>query len=255
MEVAVAGALVAILSACVFRGILTVKHNSQALAQRIAAQGVCMHRYEEMKAVAWENVLDETFPATNVLLCSLSKDPTKGRLMATVSNMVSGVDEPPLRKHVDIFCTWTFRGRERTEILRGEIVNGYSTYAKFGPLSGTIDLNPNYNRPQMFYVRTTEGTVYTQANIETLPSSFSATTLVVMPGGGGRQSISLDGATQTIANGKTVAFIASELSDPIVVSISKTTSTIPSEIDGGEPTTITSYSAAISCGNVSFSYR
>ena len=53
MEVAIAGALVAILSACVFRGILTVKQNSQALAQHIAAQGLCMQRYEEMKSVAF----------------------------------------------------------------------------------------------------------------------------------------------------------------------------------------------------------
>ena len=75
MEVAVAGALVAILSACVFRGILTVKHNSQTVAQRIAAQGVCMHRYEEMKAVAFENIDLTTFPNTTVLLAALNKDP------------------------------------------------------------------------------------------------------------------------------------------------------------------------------------
>ena len=71
MEVAVAGALVAILSACVFRGILTVKDHARATADRIAAQGLCMERYESMKAVAWENVDDTGFPTTNVLLSSL----------------------------------------------------------------------------------------------------------------------------------------------------------------------------------------
>ena len=99
MEVAVAGALVAVLSTCVFRGILTVRHNSQTTAQRIAAQGVCMHRYEEMKAVAFENIDLTTFPNTTVLLAALNKDPTKGRLEAVVSNSIA-VTVPPLRMEI-----------------------------------------------------------------------------------------------------------------------------------------------------------
>lgn len=261
MEVAVAGALVAILSACVFRGILTVKHNSQTLAQRIAAQGVCMQRYEEMKAVAFENVDASGFPATNVLLSSLSKDPSKGRLMADISNTITpDVQDGVQVKKVDITCTWTFRGRTRTEALHGVIVDGYSTYAQSGSLStpDPIDLNPNYPKPQMFYIRSTSGEVYTQANIDEMPSSLNATTVVIMPGGSGRQSISLDGSSKSIHNGKTIAFTASSLADPIVVSFSRTTDTIPVEGENGEVVdTLTEihYSAALSCGNVSFSYK
>ena len=141
MEVAVAGALVAILSACVFRGILTVKHNSQTTAQRIAAQGVCMHRYEEMKSVAFENIDLTTFPTATVLLAALNKDPAKGRLEAVVSNsIVTATEDGVLMKKVDITCTWTFRGRTRTEALHGVIVDGYSTYAESGALSGSIAL-------------------------------------------------------------------------------------------------------------------
>ena len=254
MEVAVAGALVAILSACVFRGILTVKQNSQALAQRIAAQGLCMQRYEEMKSVAFENVDGLYFPATNVLLASLSKDPTKGRLMAELSNVVelSPMDGVQVKK-VDITCSWTFRGRTRTEVLHGFIVDGYSTYAESGSLSATIDINPNYPLPQMFYVRTTDGTVYSQLNIAQMPSSMNATTVVVMPGGGGRQSVTLRGDSKSVSNEKTVAFTAAELSDPIVVSVTTTSDTVAT--GEGESMDVTRYRVTLSCGNASFSYK
>lgn len=46
MEVAVSGALVAILSLCVFRGIVVVRQNAQVTALRIAAQGACLNQYE-----------------------------------------------------------------------------------------------------------------------------------------------------------------------------------------------------------------
>ena len=263
MEVAVAGFLVALLSACVFRGILTVKQNSQALAQRIAAQGLCVQRYEEMKSVAYEVIDETTFPMTNVLLCSLSKDPTKGRLMAEITNGVTEFieDSGHLKwKNVDITCRWTFRGRLHTETLHGMIVDEYSTYAEHGSLTTPepIDLNPNYPKPQMFYIRSTSGEVYTQANIDEMPSSLNATTVVVMPGGGGRQSISLDGSSKSIHNGKTVAFTASSLADPIEVTFSKTTDLIPVEGESGEVVDtlkVTRYSATFSCGNASFSYK
>lgn len=255
MEVAVAGFLVALLSACVFHGILTVKQNSQTLAQRIAAQGLCLQRYEEMKSVAWNNITTLAFPATNVLLCSLSKDPAKGRLMAELSNEIitNTVQDEVNVALVDITCSWTFRGRPHSEVLHGMIVDEYSTYAQSGALSATININPNYQLPQMFFVRTTDGSAYSQLNIADLPGSFNATTVVVMPGGGGRQSITLDGSNKSVSNGKTVAFTASSLGDPVRVSVSTTTDTISTE--DGESMDVTRYTLHLSCGNASFSYR
>ena len=255
MEVAVAGFLVALLSACVFRGILVVKQNAQATAQRIAAQGVCMHRYEEMKAVAWDVIDGNSFPATNVLLASLSKDPAKGRLMAEVSNDIAPetLDGVAIKK-VDISCTWTFRGRQRTETLHGVIVNGYSTYAESGSLSATIELNPNYPSPQMFYARGVDGSVYTQLDLASLPSSFSATTVVFMAGGGGRQSLSFNGSDKAVSNEKTVAFTAAELSDPIQVSVSSRQESVGGSEDGSNETVVR-YTLGLSCGQASFSYK
>lgn len=255
MEVAVAGALVALLSACVFRGILTIKDHARATADRIAAQGLCMERYESMKAVAWENVDESGFPSTNILLSSLSKDPTKGRLMAEISNVI----EPDILeggvqvKNVEITCSWTFRGRPRSETLRGVIVDGYSTYAEAGALSATIDLNPNYPLPQMFYIRTVDGSVYTQLNLSELPSSLNATTVVVMAGGGGRQSVTLGSTSKSISNEKTVAFTAAALSDPIQVSVSTTTDTVMTGDD--ESQEVTRYALSLSCGMASFSFK
>ena len=254
MEVAVAGALVALLSACVFRGILTVKQNSQALAQRIAAQGVCMHRYEEMKSIAWDLVDESTFPATNVLLASLNRDPTKGRLEAEISNVITpDVQDGVNLKKADITCTWTFRGRTHSEVLHGVIVDGYSTYAEMGSLSGSLVLNPTYARPQMFYARGVDGSTYTQLDLDTMPSSFNATTVVVMPGGGGKQTFSFNGANRTVSNEKTVAFTAGGLDDPISVSVSKSVNTI--EIDEGGSEEVTVYTLGLSCGQSSFSYK
>ena len=244
MEVAVAGALVAILSACVFRGIVVVRQNSQTTAQRIAAQGVCMHRYEEMKAVAFEMVDEMTFPATNVLLAALNKDPAKGRIMATLSNTITLAADAPQRKNVDITCAWTFRGRTRTEVLHGIIVDGYSTYAECGSLSATIDLNPNYERPVEFYARGTDGSVYTQSTLALLPSSFEATTIVVKPGGSDRQDVTLAGTTKQIPNDKVFSFTAGSLANPISVSVTKTAT--------GE---LTKYSLTLSSDKVSFSYK
>ena len=255
MEVAVAGAIVALLSACVFRGILTVKDHARATADRIAAQGLCMERYESMKAVAWENVTEDAFPATNILLSSLSKDPEKGRLMAEISNVI----EPDILeggvqvKNVEITCSWTFRGRTRSETLHGVIVDGYSTYAEAGALSATINLNPHYPLPQMFYIRTVDGTVYTQLNISELPSSMRATTVVVMPGGGGRQSVSLGGEDRSVSNEKTIAFTAAALSDPLVLSVSTASDTV--ETSEGETESVTRYTMSVSCGMASFSFR
>ena len=56
-------------------------------------------------------------------------------------------------------------------------------------------------------------------------------------------------------HGKTIAFTAAELADPIVVSISTTTDTIPLETEGGGSMEVTRYSATFSCGNASFSYK
>ena len=250
IEVAVAGALVAILSACVFRGILTVKHNSQTVAQRIAAQGVCLHRYEEMKSVAFENIDDTwSFPPTTVLLASLNKDPSKGRLEAVVSNHTEMVMPPPngvLMKSVDITCMWTFRGRPRTETLHGVIVDGYSTYAESGSLSGTIHLNPNFERPVLFYAKTTDGEIYTQSTISSMPSSFQATTLVMKPGGRGDQSVLFNGSSKRLSNDKVVAFIAGGLDHPISVSFTKTS---------GDTEDATGYSISFSCDKASFSYK
>ena len=255
MEVAVAGALVAILSACVFRGILTVKDHARATADRIAAQGLCMERYESMKAVAWENVDDTGFPTTNVLLSSLSKDPTKGRLMAEITNsIVPDILEGGVKvKNVAITCRWTFRGRLRSETLHGVIVDGYSTYAVSGPLSATLDLNPNYAIPQMFYIRTVDGATYTQLNLSEMPSTLRATTVVVMPGGGGRQSVTLGGASRSVANGKTIAFTAHALSDPLVVSVATGTESVAT--DEGESQNVTRYTLSLSCGQASMSYK
>ena len=247
MEVAVAGALVAILSACVFRGILTVKHNSQTVAQRIAAQGVCMHRYEEMKAVAFENIDLASFPTATVLLAALNKDPAKGRLEAVVSNSIAlDVRDGVQMWKVDITCTWTFRGRTRSEALHGMIVNGYSTYAESGSLSGTINLNPNFERPVLFYAKSTDGEVYTQSNLSSMPSSFEATTLVMKPGGRGDQTILFNGGSKRLSNDKVVAFIAGGLDQPISVSFTKTT---------GDTEDATGYSISISCDKASFSYK
>jgi hypothetical protein len=247
MEVAVAGALVAILSACVFRGILTVKHNSQTVAQRIAAQGVCLHRYEEMKSVAWENIDDASFPTATVLLAALNKDPAKGRLEAVVSNSIAlDVRDGVQMWKVDITCTWTFRGRTRSEALHGMIVNGYSTYAESGNLSGTINLNPNFERPVLFYAKSTDGEVYTQSNLSSMPSSFEATTLVMKPGGRGDQSVLFDGGSRRLSNDKVVAFIAGGLDHPISVSFTKTT---------GDTEDATGYSISFSCDKASLSYK
>ena len=246
MEVAVAGALVAILSACVFRGILTVKHNSQTVAQRIAAQGVCLHRYEEMKSVAFENIDPVSFPTATVLLAALNKDPAKGRLEAVVSNsIVTATEDGVLLKKVNITCTWTFRGRTRSEALHGVIVDGYSTYAESGSLSGTIHLNPNFERPVLFYAKGTDGTVYTQSDISSMPSSFEATTLVMKPGGRGDQTILFDGSSRRLSNDKVVAFIAGGLDHPISVSFTKTA------VDEDN----SNYSISFSCDKASFSYK
>ena len=246
MEVAVAGALVAILSACVFRGILTVKHNSQTVAQRIAAQGVCMHRYEEMKAVAFENIDGTTFPTATVLLAALNKDPAKGRLEAVVSNSIAvATEDGVLMKKVDITCTWTFRGRTRSEALHAVITDGYSTYAESGSLSGTIKLNPNFERPVLFYAKTVDGEVYTQSDVSTMPSSFEATTLVMKPGGRGDQTVLFDGGSRRLSNDKVVAFIAGGLDHPISVSFTKTA------VDEDN----SNYSISFSCDKASFSYK
>jgi hypothetical protein len=226
-----------------------VKQNSQVTAQRIAAQGVCLHRYEEMKAVAFENIDDHSsFPPTTVLLAALNKDPSKGRLEAVVSNHTAVVDPPPdgvLLKSVDITCTWTFRGRTHTEALHGMIADVYSTYAESGTLSGTINLNPNFERPVLFYAKGTDGTVYTQSDISSMPSSFEATTLVMKPGGRGDQTILFGGSSRRLSNDKVVAFIAGGLDHPISVSFTKTT------VDDDN----SNYSISFSCDKASFSYK
>jgi len=244
-EVAIAGFLVALLSACVFRGIIIVQQNSQATAQRIAAQGVCMHRYEEMKAVAFENIDENLFPATNVLLASLSKDPSQGLIMADLANTITTSDDAPLRKMVDITCSWTFRGRTRTETLHGVIVDGYSTYAECGSLSGTLELNPNLERPLIFYAKGTDGSVYTQSTLSKVPSSFTATTLVIKPGGSDRQNVNIQGDDRAISNDKVVSYIAGGLDKPISCTFST------SESSEGR----TLYSLSFSCDMAAFSYK
>ena len=175
--------------------------------------------------------------------------------MAEISNAIEpGILEGGVQvKNVEITCSWTFRGRPRSETLRGVIVDGYSTYAEAGALSATINLNPNYSLPQMFFIRTVDGTIYTQLNISELPASLRATTIVVMPGGGGRQSISLGGEDKSVSNEKTIAFTASALSDPLVLSVSTVSDTI--ETSEGTTESVTRYTMSVSCGMASFSFK
>ena len=76
----------------------------------------------------FENIDDASFPTATVLLAALNKDPAQGRLEAVVSNSIAvATEDGVLMKKVDISCTWTFRGRTRTEALHGVLVDGYST--------------------------------------------------------------------------------------------------------------------------------
>lgn len=247
IEVAVAGALMALLSACVFRGIVVVEQSSRATAQRIAAQGACMNRYEELKAVAFENISEEFYPPAQVVLASMSKDPARGRLMGTVFTAITNVVENGAEfAMVDIRCSWTFRGRTRTEELHGLIANQYSTYAEAGSLStGDLDLNPNFERPVMFYALATDGSVYTQSTLSEMPDSFEAVTVVMKPGGKQSQEISLGSSSKSVSNDKIVSYIARDPGTPITVNFAKTTN---------PDTNGTDYRISLSSDAVSFSY-
>jgi hypothetical protein len=247
IEVAVAGALVALLSACAFRGIAVVEQNSRATAQRIAAQGACLNRYEELKAVAFENISEEFYPDRQVVLASMSKDPSRGLLMGTVHTAITNVVEDGAEfAMVDIKCTWMFRGRTRSEELHGLIANQYSTYAESGSLStGDLELNPNFERPVMFYALATDGSVYTQSTLASMPASFEAVTIVMKPGGKQAQEISLGSESKHVSNDKIVSYIARDPGTPIMVNFARTTNP---ETNG------TDYRISLSSEAVSFSY-
>ena len=247
IEVAVAGALVALLSACAFRGIAVVEQNSRATALRIAAQGACLNRYEELKAVAFENISEEFYPAQQVVLASMSKDPSRGLLMGTVKTAITNVVEDGAEfAMVDITCTWTFRGRTRSEELHGLIANQYSTYAESGSLStGDLELNPNFERPVMFYALATDGSVYTQSTLASMPASFEAVTIVMKPGGKQAQEISLGEEHKHVSNDKIVSYIARDPGTPIMVNFARTTNP---ETNG------TDYRISLYSEAVSFSY-
>lgn len=242
------GALVAILSLCVFRGIVVVRQNAQTTALRIAAQGACLNQYEALKAVAFETIAEEFHPPAQVLLASLSKDPARGRILGTVTTAVTNLVEDGAQfAKVDIRCDWTFRGRPRSEELHALIANQYSTFAESGSLStGELTLNPNFDRPVLFYALGTDGSVYTQSTLSKMPSSFQAATIVMKPGGKGAQEIDLGPEKRSVLNDKVVSYIARDASTPIQVDFTRTPSPGTDGVD---------YRISLSCDAVSFSYQ
>ena len=104
----------------------------------------------------------------------------------------------------------------------------------------------------MFYARGTDGSVYTQANLSSMPGSFTASTIVIKPGGGGRQDITIGGNTKSVSNDKVFSFTAAGLGNPISVSVTKHTVTVTTD---GESSSLVNYSLALSCDQASFSYR
>jgi len=97
----------------------------------------------------------------------------------------------------------------------------------------------------MFYALATDGSVYTQSTLASMPASFEAVTIVMKPGGKQAQEISLGEESKHVSNDKIVSYIARDPGTPIMVNFARTTNP---ETNG------TDYRISLYSEAVSFSY-
>lgn len=233
IEAVIASVLVCLLAFCAYRGVTTVRGSARAMADRVAAQGLCLAKLEKIRSIAYEEV-NRGNPAcatTNVVLNILPGFGEGNSLMATLSvDINSGAEgeiRSPAYKDVTVWCKWTFMGRERKESVSAYIVDGYNTYAEVVSHNGEeIDLTPSGKRPSTFLIEAANGVTYDATNLPELASmgSVEVSTIVFCPGDG-------NGKTSTYSRG----------SEPILMSIQENGA-------GG-------YRMLLSCENASYSSR
>lgn len=240
MEVVIASVLVCLLALCVYNGVSTVRGSARTMADHVAAHGLCVSKFERMKAIAFEDV------TTNNIVCApeqvvLNKLPGFGagaelKAWVSVTNITLGGSTAagtPSYKKVNIVCSWDFFGRHRTEEMEGIIVDGYSTYSEVIELdlSGFV-LNPNKEFPASMLIVSAEkeeaedGTMhpvyYDWQDLDSLAGkALTATAVVVHPGGSDAQKPFLDSPNRKIENSKTASFSCSDPAYPIHVRIRK----------------------------------
>ena len=255
VEVVIASVIACILALCAYRALAILGESSRATADRVAAQGQCISKMERVRATAYEDItmgsavcgVENDVPL-NVLGISGTVNAkvwvdsiTEGRLGDTLS---------PEFKTVKVCCSWTHRGRTRTESISGFIVNGYTTYANIISLSvAGLELNPNLDSPATFFVNGFETdekgklqpVSYSAADLEHLKGrTLSVMSVVVHPGGEGVQNPFTDDRGRKVENSKTSSFSCSNLEEPIRLTVTK---------ENG------SFKLNMTCEKVSFSSR
>lgn len=220
-EVIIASCLVLVLAFCAYRGISVIRRSARVISDHVAAQGLCLRRYEQMRSIAFEEVTEARFPATE---WTLNRLPGFGRgnpIKAVVSCRISDPISGPLRKKVSVRCDWTFLGRAYHEEIFGVVVDGYSTYSEIVELLvDRLCINPNLEMPAMFAIVGRDGeTIYTWEDLDTL-GTVEATSVLIHPGCGGIQTPFANARNRRIENSK-VSVFSSNSTNPITVHVTK----------------------------------
>lgn len=236
VEVVIASVIACILALCAYRALSILGESSRAMADRVAAQGQCISKLERIRATAYEDITlgsavcsEETDVPLNVLAVA---GEVKARVWVdSIKEGKLGDTLSPEYKTVKVCCSWTVRGRTRTESISGFIVNGYTTYANIITLNVTgLELNPNLDSPATFFVNgfeynekgKLEPVSYSAADLESLKGRTIRTmSVVVHPGGEGVQNPFNDDRSRKVENSKTSSFSCSNLEKPIWLSVTK----------------------------------
>lgn len=115
-EVVVMLALVTLLISGIYAGIVNAVHLNYAVAQRVAAFGLCRDTLEQMRGIGYDQVNTTRFGTTNLWLTHLGGSqmiPLSATRTCTIASHAG-----PIRKEVNVTIAWTFRGKPFEESIR-----------------------------------------------------------------------------------------------------------------------------------------
>lgn len=204
IELAVAMVLTSLLIGGIYTGVVSGMNLNYAVAQRVAAFGLCRERLEQMRSSEYADVTSDTFGNEQLDLTHLGGSERLPLVCARVSTIAT-LDNPA-RKAVEVEVTWQYRGIDYKESVAGLVFARFASVLPglTGDIGGEININPNNSPDNEFVLTLPDGSTVTRDDLHQNYAGYTgpATLVHIKPKGNGNQnSLTLNGDVFTVMNG------------------------------------------------------
>jgi hypothetical protein len=214
VEAVVALALVSLVAGSVYSSMVVGSTVCMATAQRIAAFGLCVDQFEQMRGADYATVTVSNYPSTVVRITHLGGT-ARLPLTGTRSNVVVSLLEPA-RKQITVTVGWEYRGRSYEESLSGMVFrrDAHSPIGTGAVVGGLININPNNSADHQFVLTLQDGNMVTRDQLTQDYPGYTgpATCVFGKPKGNGNQNnLLVNGQVMSLLNANTYQISSSSM--------------------------------------------